>query len=117
MIRPGETVLLIVEDAYGYEAKQLRDRESEGVLPVEDTPTEQDLKSLQIAMGSGPEGFDLEQARYHKVCIVAAEGSAVRDWVVSFFAESMAALVASEGLHVCTPPFDRKRALVIRPPG
>jgi DNA gyrase/topoisomerase IV subunit B len=67
-------------------------------------------------MGFEPDGFDFGQARYHKVCIVAPEGSPVRDWVVSFFAEAMAALVASEGLHGCTPPFDRRRAVVIRPP-
>jgi|GEM_PF-5268482 len=66
-------------------------------------------------MGFEPNGFDLERARHRKVCIVATEESPVRDCVASFFLETMAALVASDGLHVCNPPFDRTRAVVIRP--
>jgi len=114
MIGPDDSVLLIVEDAFGYQAKRLRDRTREGVLPVEDAPTAQDLENLRISMGFEPDGFDLEQARYHKVCIVATEGSPVRYWVMSFFAETMPTLVAADGLHVCTPPFDRTQAVVIR---
>lgn len=115
MIGPGDSVLLVVEEAFGYEAKQLRDRTRERVFPVEDLPNEADLEGLRISMGFEPDGFDLERARYRKVCIVATEESPVRDWVASFFVETMAALVASDRLHVCSPPFDRTRAVVIRP--
>ncbi|MDQ1491056.1 MAG: hypothetical protein QOJ23_3570 [Actinomycetota bacterium] len=45
MIGPDDSVLLIVEDVFQYQAKQLRDRTREGILPVEDEPTAQDACS------------------------------------------------------------------------
>lgn len=83
-------------------------------MEVEEAPTEDRVGDLWFAMTDSREAhpFDLESARYHRVCIVTSEESPAQEWI-SFFRRSMPTLVAAGGLHVCAPPYDRERAAVV----
>ncbi len=110
---PVDPVLLIVEHADAMDAKRRRDRRSEAILPMDDRPTADDEASLWVAMGCDPGAFELERSRYHRVCVVAAETSPLRDWALVFFRRAMPELLAAGGLSVCLPPFDPTRVGVI----
>lgn len=107
-------VLLLVECVHWKEVKRRRDKDREALFEVDDPPTEERGADLWRSMTGRPDSdaFDLRTARYHKVCIVASEQSPIREWV-TFFRDRMPSLVAAEGLHVCTLPFERNRATVV----
>ncbi len=120
---PERSELFLVEgDSAGGSAKQARDREFQAIMPLRgkilntwevdsaEILSSQEVHDISIALGIDPASDNLEQLRYHKVCILAdadSDGLHIATLLCALFVRHFRPMVAAGHIYVAMPPLYR----------
>jgi topoisomerase IV subunit B len=120
---PARSELFLVEgDSAGGSAKQARDRNIQAVMPLRgkilntwelehgQVASSEEVHNISVAIGVEPGSPNLEDLRYHKVCILAdadSDGQHIATLLCALFLRHFRPLVMNGHVFVAMPPLYR----------
>lgn len=120
---PARSELFLVEgDSAGGSAKQARDRTFQAVMPLRgkilnaweveaaDILASEEIHNISVALGLDPASRNLDNLRYHKVCILAdadSDGAHIATLLCALFLRHFRGLVEHGHVYVAMPPLYR----------